>query len=352
MTRFEPWRNSEQQEPIFEVSGPDGASIRCRICGAVNEVFQDETPSMAGYGQDSYARCTRCGSVETSDPVFGWRAKPEPRQQPASTQADMDAPAAVSGQRDGTRGPAKAPCGTCPYRRDVPSGVWDASEYAKLPAYDAPTALQPGGLFLCHQADGRVCAGWAGCHDTDNLLALRLAALHGMDPDEVTATRDYVSPVPLFGSGTEAAEHGMAGIDDPDPKARRAIHRLHPKISARRLPAVVRELPAPPAPADGDCLTWAPATAERLRQLGYPAQVLDVAGWADEQAGVVAFIHRTVLLAEPGGDPTGWQIVDVTARQFDPTLPARWLTSWHDYLTALAEATGAQRVTRWPQQST
>ncbi|MGS2619304.1 DUF6283 family protein [Micromonospora sp. LZ34] len=231
----------------------------------------------------------------------------------------------------GIRGPATAPCGTCPYRRDVPSGVWDAAEYAKLPAYDQPTARQPGGLFLCHQADGRVCAGWAGCHDTDNLLALRLAALQGMDPDEVAATRAYVNP---------------------DPKARRAIQRLHPKIAARRLPAAVRELPVPPAPADGDCLTWAPATAKRLRQLGYPAQVVDVAGWADEQAGVVAFIHRTVLVAEPGSDPTGWHVIDVTARQFDPTLPARWLSRWHDYLTALADATGVQRVTRWPQQST
>ncbi|WP_236648618.1 DUF6283 family protein [Micromonospora sicca] len=351
MTRPEPWRNSEQQEPIFEVSGPDGASLRCQICGAVDEVFQNEAPSMAGYGEDTYARCTRCGSVETTDPVFGWRAKPAPWPPPRTTEADADTRRAVISEGAGTRRPAKAPCGTCPYRRDVPSGVWDASEYAKLPAYDQPTALQPAGLFLCHQADGRVCAGWAGCHDTDNLLALRLAALHGMPPEEVTATRAYVSPVPLFGSGFEAAEHGMAGIDDPDAKARRAISRLHPKVSARRLPGVVHDLPVPPAPADGDCLTWAPATAERLRQRGYPAQVVDVAGWADEQAGVVAFIHRTVLLAEPGSDSTDWHIVDVTARQFDPTLPARWLTIWHDYLTALADATGVPRVTIWPLQS-
>ncbi|MBQ0896750.1 hypothetical protein KBX37_27275 [Micromonospora sp. U56] len=342
-------RGSDEQEPIFETSGPDGASLRCRVCGAVDEVVQDEMPSMAGYGADTYARCAVCGSVEISDPVFGWRAKPAVWPQPGEAGADADRASPVSNRRAGVRGPATAPCGTCPYRRDVPSGVWDASEYSKLPDYDQPTALQPPGLFLCHQADGRVCAGWAGCHDTDNLLALRLAALHAMDPDEVTATRDYVCPVPLFDSGAAAAAHGMAGIDNPDARARRAIHRLHPKVTARALPTLVRELPVPAAPADGDCLTWAPATAERLRQHGYPAQVISVAGWTDEQARIISFVHRTVLIAEPGADPAGWRIVDVTARQFDPTLPARWLTSWHHYLTALADATGVQRVTRWPQ---
>ncbi|MFI7523801.1 hypothetical protein [Micromonospora globbae] len=74
-----PWRSglrTEPEEPIFGVWGPDGASIRCRICGAVDEIAHDEMPSMAGYGEDTYTRCTRCGSVETTDPVFGWRAKP------------------------------------------------------------------------------------------------------------------------------------------------------------------------------------------------------------------------------------------------------------------------------------
>jgi hypothetical protein len=42
----------------------------------------------------------------------------------------------------------------------VPSGAWVAEEYAKLPAYDRPTGEQPAGLFLCHQQDGRACAGW------------------------------------------------------------------------------------------------------------------------------------------------------------------------------------------------
>ncbi|MEV4481829.1 hypothetical protein [Micromonospora coxensis] len=63
-------------EPIFTVWGHDGASIRCRVCGAVDHIASDEVPSMAGYGEDTCTRCTRCGSVEISDPIFGWRAKP------------------------------------------------------------------------------------------------------------------------------------------------------------------------------------------------------------------------------------------------------------------------------------
>ncbi|MGW3607940.1 DUF6283 family protein [Micromonospora sp. NPDC005161] len=258
----------------------------------------------------------------------------------------------MSDRHADTRGPANSPCGTCPYRRDVPSGVWDASEYAKLPDYDAPTALQPHGLFLCHQADGRVCAGWAGCHDGNELLALRLATLQGMSPDEISNTRGYVSPVPLFGSGKEAAEHGMARIDDPNRKARRAIDRLAPKIAARGLDAAVRTLSVPVVPVDGDCLTWAPATASRLRDLGYPARVVDVAGWLNKPAGVLAFVHRTVCVTDADDDLADGRVVDVTARQFNPSLPARWLTGWSDYLAELAEAAGVDRVTSWPEPRT
>ncbi|WP_238450874.1 DUF6283 family protein [Micromonospora sp. 4G55] len=385
-------QDAADDEPIFAPWGPDGASLRCRVCAAVDEICQDEMPSMAGYGEDSYVRCTRCGSVEATDPIFGWRAKPatwpsdsatgadtianseqaehdgqavmadgigadRPRgagsasddaQEPSGRQADAaDKGWAMSRGHADTRGPAKSPCGSCPYRRDVPSGVWDASEYAKLPDYDAPTALQPHGLFLCHQADGRVCAGWAGCHDGNELLALRLAALQGMDPDEITATRTYVSPVPLFSSGQEAAAHGMARIEDPPVQARRTIQRLAPKIAARGLDTTVQTLPVPLTPVDGDCLTWAPATATRLRDLGHPARVVQVAGWADHQ--VIAFVHWTVLVADPDGDPDGGSVIDVTARQFDPRLPARWVLSWPEFLVALARAAGADRVTAWPE---
>ncbi|MEV7675059.1 DUF6283 family protein [Streptomyces sp. NPDC088752] len=128
--------------------------------------------------------------------------------------------------------PAPRPCEYCPYRRDVPSGVWDESEYAKLPPYDEPTYAQPVRVFDCHVHDAdsarsRVCGGWAGCHDGAHLLALRIAVVSGaMTPEDMDATIDYVSPVPLFDSGAEAAAHGMREIKNRGPEARAAIRKI------------------------------------------------------------------------------------------------------------------------------
>ncbi|MEU7171511.1 MULTISPECIES: hypothetical protein [Micromonospora] len=72
----------DPDEPVFGTCGPDGASIRCLICGAVDEVTFTELPSMAGFGEDTSARCNRCGSAETTDPIFGWRATPATRPGP------------------------------------------------------------------------------------------------------------------------------------------------------------------------------------------------------------------------------------------------------------------------------
>ncbi|MEU8001563.1 DUF6283 family protein [Catellatospora sp. NPDC049111] len=128
--------------------------------------------------------------------------------------------------------PAPRPCRSCPYRRDVPSGVWAATEYDKLERYDGDTGEQPAGVFACHQTDldsprVRVCSGWAGCHDGAHLLALRIAAVDGsMTADDIQATVDYCCPVPLFGSGREAAEHGRAAIDRPSATARHLISKI------------------------------------------------------------------------------------------------------------------------------
>jgi hypothetical protein len=124
------------------------------------------------------------------------------------------------------RPPAPRPCESCPYRRNVPSGVWVAEEYAKLPAYDRPTAEQPAGLFLCHQQDGRACAGWAGCHDMSQSLALRFASISGVPAETIDALLDYVSPVPLWPTGVAAAEHGMTEVDAPGDTADRLIGKL------------------------------------------------------------------------------------------------------------------------------
>lgn len=123
--------------------------------------------------------------------------------------------------------PAAIPCSSCPYRRDVPSGVWKAVEYEKLLAYDRPTGEQPIGIFHCHRQDGRVCAGWAGCHDMDHALAIRLGAADGrLDEETLVAILDYETSIPLWESGEAAAAHGMEEVQDPGPEARRVIDKL------------------------------------------------------------------------------------------------------------------------------
>lgn len=130
------------------------------------------------------------------------------------------------------RPPAPRPCASCPYRRDVPSGIWAHEEYDKLRRYDAPTAEQPAALFQCHQADAdsdarRICAGWAGCHDGAHLLALRIARLDGrIDATTHQAVAEYTSPIPLFASGDEAAAHGQADIELPSKEAVRLIAKI------------------------------------------------------------------------------------------------------------------------------
>lgn len=134
--------------------------------------------------------------------------------------------------------PAKNPCGSCPYRCDVPSGVWDEEEYAKLPLFDKETFDQPPSVFLCHQQDGRLCAGWTAVHNMEESFGLRMAFSMGMiDPTDADAIFDYSTDVPLFASGADAAAHGRAEIDAPGAKASRTIQRLVGKVSVlTRLP--------------------------------------------------------------------------------------------------------------------
>jgi hypothetical protein len=121
-------------------------------------------------------------------------------------------------------------CTACPYRRDVPSGVWSAVEYDKLADYDKPTAEQPMQYFGCHATPEFICHGWAVVHGRQDheheLVSLRLAASLGVyDMD----TEIPAEGVPLFSSGTEAAEHGKRDILNPSPEAKEVSARLASK---------------------------------------------------------------------------------------------------------------------------
>jgi hypothetical protein len=66
-------------------------------------------------------------------------------------------------------------------------------------------------------------------------FGLRLAASRGMMSDEdIERTLDYESPVPLFASGREAAEHGLARIERPGADAGRMIGKLERRATRRR----------------------------------------------------------------------------------------------------------------------
>jgi hypothetical protein len=111
----------------------------------------------------------------------------------------------------------KSPCASCPYRKNVPSGVWEAVEYGKLPGYDGETYEQENAkVFSCHQDDGTVCAGWLGHRDPADLLAVRIGISSGRLPREAV---EYTTDVPLFETGDQAAEHGMREIEHPSEEA-------------------------------------------------------------------------------------------------------------------------------------
>lgn len=120
------------------------------------------------------------------------------------------------------------PCSACPYRLDVPSGVWDPSEYEKLRPYDRPTGEQPLAGFSCHATPEAYCHGWAVVHmnrgSSFELLALRLSPV---DIDVPAAS------VPMFDSGNDAADWGQQDHDNPSAQACAVIARLtrkYPRI--------------------------------------------------------------------------------------------------------------------------
>ena len=81
--------------------------------------------------------------------------------------------------------------------------------------------------------EARYCAGWVGCHDMDNSLALRFESM-AMDNETLDAFLNYRTEVPLFASGAEAAEHGMAEVAAPGPKAAKVIDLLVRKGKGHR----------------------------------------------------------------------------------------------------------------------
>ena len=131
--------------------------------------------------------------------------------------------------------PRPRPCASCPYRCDVPSGVWEQEEYDKLPRYDGDVMGQSPAVFMCHQSDGHVCSGWLGHRDHPaELLAVRLGGMAGRLSE---ACLDYATDVPLFGSGAEARAHGLAEITAPSRAARTTQAKIERARAVRGRPS-------------------------------------------------------------------------------------------------------------------
>ena len=125
----------------------------------------------------------------------------------------------------------KEPCRFCPYRRDVPSGVWAAEEYDRLAGWDAPFAEQPPGYFGCHATPDHICHGWAVVHGSNDREVLGLRVLAAITGSEIEIPPPAV---PLFSSGREAAEHGKRDILSPSIEARQAAASLESKYERLR----------------------------------------------------------------------------------------------------------------------
>ncbi len=127
---------------------------------------------------------------------------------------------------------APNPCNTCPYRRDVPAGIWAANEYEKLPQYDGDAIDMIGSIFHCHQENATgidtVCRGWLSVHADS--VPVRVAVMQGwLTPEQ----RDAEVNVPLFASGAEACKAGLAGVKTPDEAACLAVEKLAKKFAKR-----------------------------------------------------------------------------------------------------------------------
>jgi len=85
---------------------------------------------------------------------------------------------------------------------------------------------------------------------------------------------------------------------------------------------------------DGDCLDRAPLVTQTLVEAGLPAEDRWLTAWTDQQ--VVMFCHKLTVVGD-------WA-VDDTARQFDKSLPQRWIASVWVYLARLTSAAGARRA--------
>lgn len=138
--------------------------------------------------------------------------------------------------------PRPSPCASCPFRCDVPSGVWSAQEYEALRDYDGGADEQASSrhglfVFMCHQGDDHLCSGWVGHRDPHELIALRIGVAMGRVVRDVFS---YSTSVRLFATGAAACKHGKIRITRPGAKAREMVEKIMKVRAARGEPVTFR----------------------------------------------------------------------------------------------------------------
>lgn len=93
----------------------------------------------------------------------------------------------------------------------------------------------------------------------------------------------------------------------------------------------------PANPLDGDCIEYSNLVTAALSGAGLPAEQATIFGWIDHGGKSILFGHYATLVGD--------LIIDFTARQFHPELPARWIVPVKEYCEELARRSGADCVT-------
>lgn len=115
-------------------------------------------------------------------------------------------------------------------------------------------------------------------------------------------------------------------------------------LTPRQLSVLLRRVDHPVQPVDGDCEPWSAWIEQELRRAGVTRAR---ARWAwfesdmdfDEgRRTVILAGHRIVLV------DTEDLVVDFTARQYAPGLPARWIAPLASYSAMMCSVLTAQRT--------
>lgn len=90
----------------------------------------------------------------------------------------------------------RAPCKTCPYRKDVKTRVWDRAEFEKLLA---SSREQFGAIYACHMekpkppAEREVCGGWVLIQKKENIPSIQLRMALMRDPHAAACLNEITS---------------------------------------------------------------------------------------------------------------------------------------------------------------